>query len=73
MTTIFYVSKRLVKKNKEIKIYKFRSMVKDATSAKYQLKEKLSDLFKGGVRVPLLIVAGDNYYPKKNKINEFVG
>lgn len=37
---IFYVSKRLVKKNKEIKIYKFRSMVRDATSEKYQLKAK---------------------------------
>ena len=31
------------------------------------LKEKLSDLFKRGVKVPLLIVAGDNYYPFKIK------
>ena len=34
------------------------------------LKEKLSDLYKRGVKVPLLIVAGDNYYPFKIKAKE---
>ena len=37
---IFYVSKRMVGLNKEIKIYKFRTMVKDAKDAKYGLEEK---------------------------------
>jgi len=37
---IFYVSKRMVGLNKEIKIFKFRTMVKDAKSEKYGLEEK---------------------------------
>ena len=36
---IFYVSKRRICPNKLIKINKFRTMVQDANSAKYQLKE----------------------------------
>ena len=36
---IFYVSKRMVGLNKEIKIIKFRTMVKDAKSEKYGLEE----------------------------------
>ena len=34
------------------------------------LKEKLRDFYEGGFKVPLLIVAGDNYYPFKIKVNE---
>ena len=34
------------------------------------LKEKLRDFYKGGFKVPLLIVAGDNYYPFKIKVKE---
>ncbi|MBT4434871.1 hypothetical protein HOD02_01015, partial [bacterium] len=37
---IFYVSKRMVGLSKEIKICKFRTMVKDAKDAKYGLEEK---------------------------------
>ena len=37
---IFYVSKRMVGKNTQINIVKFRTMVKDATSKKYGLEEK---------------------------------
>ena len=34
------------------------------------LKEKLSGLYKTEFKVPLLIVAGDNYYPFKIKVKE---
>ena len=37
---IFYISKRMVSEKKLIKIVKFRSMVKDAKSNKYNLAEK---------------------------------
>ena len=37
---IFYVSKRMVGKNTQVNIVKFRTMVKDATSKKYGLEEK---------------------------------
>ena len=37
---IFYISKRMVSEKKLIKIVKFRSMVKDAKSNKYNLDEK---------------------------------
>ena len=36
----FYSSKRMVGRNNEITIFKFRTMVKDATSVKYELEEK---------------------------------
>ena len=39
-TPLFYISKRMVGLNKEIKIFKFRTMVKDAKSKKYGLEEK---------------------------------
>jgi lipopolysaccharide/colanic/teichoic acid biosynthesis glycosyltransferase len=37
---IFYHSRRLVASNREVDIVKFRTMVLDATSSKYQLEEK---------------------------------
>ena len=37
---IFYISKRMVSKNKEINIVKFRTMVKDARNEKYGLEKK---------------------------------
>lgn len=37
---VFYVSVRQISMNKSVKIFKFRTMVRDATSSKYQLKEK---------------------------------
>jgi lipopolysaccharide/colanic/teichoic acid biosynthesis glycosyltransferase len=37
---ILYVSERIVGKNKKIKIFKYRTMVKDAKSDKYGLEEK---------------------------------
>ena len=37
---IFYISKRMVGINKEINIFKFRTMVKDAKSDKYGLEKK---------------------------------
>ena len=37
---VFYVSKRMISSKKEIKIFKFRTMVKDAKSDKYGLKNK---------------------------------
>ena len=37
---LFYISKRMVGLNKEIKIFKFRTMVKDAKNKKYCLEEK---------------------------------
>lgn len=36
-TPIFYISKRFVRADKSIRIFKFRSMVKDAKSEKYNL------------------------------------
>ncbi len=37
---IFYISKRMVNKNKEIRIFKFRTMIKDAKDEKYQLEKR---------------------------------
>tara|TARA_B100001964_G_scaffold164717_1_gene180797 strand:- start:63 stop:635 length:573 start_codon:yes stop_codon:yes gene_type:complete len=37
---IFYISKRMIAKSKEIHIIKFRTMVKDAKSDKYELEKK---------------------------------
>ena len=37
---VFYVSKRMISTEKEIKIFKFRTMVKDAKSDKYGLEKK---------------------------------
>ena len=37
---IFYSSKRMVGTNNEITIFKFRTMIKDATSVKYELEDK---------------------------------
>ena len=37
---LFYISTRMISKDKEIKIVKFRTMVKDAKSEKYQLNKK---------------------------------
>ena len=37
---IFYISDRMVSRNKSIKIIKFRSMVRDAKSSKYNLDKK---------------------------------
>ena len=37
---VFYVSRRFISLDKSITIYKFRTMVKDATSPKYQLRER---------------------------------
>jgi len=48
---IFYVSKRMVGLNKEIKIFKFRTMVKDAKSEKYGLEEKY--MINGFLDIPL--------------------
>lgn len=37
---IFYMSRRFISADKSVTIFKFRTMVKDATSPKYQLKER---------------------------------
>lgn len=37
---IFYISRRFISADKIVTIFKFRTMVKDATSPKYQLKER---------------------------------
>ena len=37
---ILYISTRMISTNKEVKIVKFRTMVKDAKSEKYKLNEK---------------------------------
>ena len=37
---IFYMSRRFISEDKSVTIFKFRTMVKDATSPKYQLKER---------------------------------
>ena len=37
---IFYISRRFISADKSVTIFKFRTMVKDATSQKYQLKER---------------------------------
>ena len=39
-TPVFYVSRRFISLDKSATIYKFRTMVKDATSPKYQLRER---------------------------------
>ena len=48
---IFYVSKRMIKSNKEIKILKFRTMIKDAKDPKYELEKKY--MIKGYLDIPL--------------------
>jgi len=37
---IFYMSRRFISEDKSVTIFKFRTMVKDATSPKYQLRER---------------------------------
>lgn len=37
---IFYMSRRFISEDKSVTIFKFRTMVKDATSPKYRLKER---------------------------------
>lgn len=37
---IFYMSRRIISPEKSVPIYKFRTMVRDATSPKYQLNER---------------------------------
>ena len=37
---IFYMSRRFISADKSVTIFKFRTMVKDATSPKYQLRER---------------------------------
>lgn len=39
-TPIFYMSHRLISADKSVTIFKFRTMVKDATSPKYRLRER---------------------------------
>jgi lipopolysaccharide/colanic/teichoic acid biosynthesis glycosyltransferase len=39
-TPIFYISRRFISADKSVTIFKFRTMVKDATSPKYQLRER---------------------------------
>ena len=48
---IFYISKRMVTETKEIRIIKFRTMVKDAKSDKYKLEKKY--MVKGYLDIPL--------------------
>lgn len=55
---IFYISKRVVGINDTIRIYKFRTMVKDANSPKYGLEEKY--MKDGYLDVP---VTADVYTP----------
>lgn len=37
---IFYMSRRFISEDKSVTIFKFRTMVRDATSSKYRLKER---------------------------------
>jgi len=55
---IFYTSKRTVGMNKEVRIIKFRTMVKDATSDKFQLKHRF--MRNGFLDIPL---SSDIYTP----------
>jgi len=48
---IFYVSKRMIKWNKSISIFKIRTMVKDAKDPKYDLEGKYME--KGFLDIPL--------------------
>jgi len=48
---VFYKSKRVVGLNKKITILKFRTMIKDATSEKYQLEKKF--MKSGYLDIPL--------------------
>lgn len=48
---VFYVSKRMISKQKEISIYKFRTMVRDAKEPKYNLEGKY--MVKGYLDIPL--------------------
>jgi lipopolysaccharide/colanic/teichoic acid biosynthesis glycosyltransferase len=48
---ILYLSKRFIKIDKEVTIYKFRTMVKDASSTKYQLIERF--MKNGYLDIPL--------------------
>ena len=50
-TPILYKSKRLVTKTKEINVYKFRTMIVDATSEKYDLKGTF--MKEGFLNIPL--------------------
>ena len=47
---VFYISKRMIKKDKEIKVIKFRTMVKDAKSKKYNISQYMRE---GYLDVPL--------------------
>ena len=47
---VFYISKRMIKKDKEINIIKFRTMVKDAKSKKYNISKYMRE---GYLDVPL--------------------
>jgi len=48
---VFYISKRFIGLNKSIRVYKFRSMVKDAKSPKYRLNERF--MRNGYLDIPL--------------------
>jgi len=48
---IFYISKRFISLGKSTRIYKFRSMVKDAKSPKYRLNERF--MRNGYLDIPL--------------------
>lgn len=48
---IFYASERYIAMNRAVSIFKFRSMVKDATDSKYRLKERF--LKEGYLDVPI--------------------
>jgi len=48
---VFYISKRYVATDRAIRIYKFRSMVKDATSPTYRLNERF--MRNGYLDIPL--------------------
>ena len=48
---VFYISKRFVKEDISISVYKFRSMIKDATNPKYKLNERY--LKNGFLNIPL--------------------
>ena len=61
---IFYISKRMIGINKEIKIFKFRSMVKDASDPKYELESKY--MIDGYLDIPL----SDKVYTRLGKFLE---
>jgi len=60
---VFYISKRMIKKDKEISVIKFRTMVKDAKSKKYNISQYMRE---GYLDVPL----SSNVYTKIGRFLE---